>query len=636
MTNSTAPKKKGPIRTGAVVPSLIIFALIYFYFALLFDSNLRKGLEYVGTQINGAEVNIGALRTSFFNASLEIRDIQVTDKEKPHRNVVQVGTIRFKMLWDGLLRAKIVIDDASILNIQALSNRKSPGYVVPPPPPEPPKGSGALARVQSEVIKQTQKQLNGNFLSDIAAVLGGTDSKAQLAQIQGDLKSNARITELQKELNEKKLAWEKKIKEMPQAKEIEALGQRAKALKFDTKNPAEFAKNLKEAQEIFKEAEKKVKTAEANAKDLRSDMGQTTDALKDLEKMVNEDLKDLQAKFKIPDVSAKDFSTQLFMAMLERRLVGLSSYVATARKYMPPPKTKEQKLAEKSEEFIPPQRGQGQTFRFPVTTGYPLFWLKRAALSSQVDAGEYSGNLKGEIVDLNSDPEYLKKPTILSLTGEFPNQGILGIDGKIIIDHTSADSKDSMIFKVASFPVENQVLSSSKDVGLAIKKAVGSTYLNAMLAQEKLTLTMRNEFQKVEFDLVAKEKLVQDIFGKVLVGIPTVTLNADVSGSFSSLNIGINSNLGEALSNGFKAQLEARLNEAKENLRKMIDSQIGANRAKLTADLQKATGDVNKILETHKAEIDKALAEIKKSSSSPDGKKKLEQEGKKLLKKLGF
>lgn len=638
MKNSTkTPKKLGPIRTGAVVPSLIIFALIYTYFALFFDGNLRRGLQYVATQANGAEVNIGNISTSFLRASLEINNIQVTDKNKPHRNIVEVGTIRFKMLWDGLLRAKVVVDDASILNIQALTQRKSPGYVVPPPPPEPDKANGTLEKVQAEVLQQTQKQLNGNFLGDLAAVLGGGDTKSQLAQLQNQLKSSGKIEELQKELNEKKKVWEQKLKEMPQGKEIEEIGKRAKALKFDTKNPSQFAKDLQEAQKIYKEAEGKVKLAEKTSKDLKGDMNTYAQAVKDIEKMIDEDLKDLQTKFKIPDVNAKEFSTQLFLGLLEKKLVSVRKYVEIGRKYMPPKKTKEQKLAEKNEQLLPAARGKGKTYRFPVTTGYPLFWLKHAALSSEVNASEYSGNMKGEIRDLTSDPEFLKKPTLLTLNGEFPKQGITGVDAKIILDHTTENAKDSLILKVASFPVDRQVLSDSKDVSLAINKAVGSSYMDAVFANEQVTMTMRNEFQKVDYSLESKEKIVKEIIGNVLKGIPMITVNADITGSFSKLNIGINSNLGEELSKGFKAQLQAKIDEAKASLRKLIDDKIGGEKAKLTADLNSTTGGLSKVLDGNKAELDKALSTAKNSTKGKGSPtKKLEDEGKKLLKQFGL
>src|SRR6185369_6339423 len=58
-TPAKKTKAKGPIRFEAVVPILIVIALIYIYFALFFDMHLRHALEFVGTHGNGAEVDIG-------------------------------------------------------------------------------------------------------------------------------------------------------------------------------------------------------------------------------------------------------------------------------------------------------------------------------------------------------------------------------------------------------------------------------------------------------------------------------------------------------------------------------------------------------------------------------------------------
>src|SRR3989338_5308201 len=93
-------KKKGPIRFEAIIPLSIVAALIWAYFFFFFDSHARRALEYVATQANGAEVNIGSLKTSFLDASLEVRGIQVTNAEAPEKNTVELGSMRWEMLWD--------------------------------------------------------------------------------------------------------------------------------------------------------------------------------------------------------------------------------------------------------------------------------------------------------------------------------------------------------------------------------------------------------------------------------------------------------------------------------------------------------------------------------------------------------
>lgn len=641
MTTSTAPKSekkpkvKGPIRWEAVIPALVLTLLVGGYFKLFFDGHVRRVLEYVGTQVNGAEVNVGHFRTSFFGASLEMGDIQVTDKNKPARNLVQVGSIRFKMLWDALLRAKVVIDEASILNIQALTPRKSPGYVVPPPPPG--KGDSVIEKAQAQVLAQTRKQFNQNFLGDVAAVLGGVDPKEQLKNIQAEFKSDARIKVLEKELADKKVKWEKQIKELPQAQELKQYEARVKALKFDVNNPAQLAQSLKEADRIIKEVDAKAKLVEQTSKDVNGEVNAYTQAYKDLEQMIQEDIRDLQTRLKLPKLDSKEFSQQLFMSLIEGKLVSLQKYIAIAREYMPPKKTEAQKLAKQEEAIVPRRRGEGKNYRFPITTGYPLFWLKNAAISSELGTSELSGDIKGEIIDLSTDQVFLKRATKINLAGNFPKQNVHGVDARITLDHTTDQPKEGLVLKVAKFPTGSYQLSDSSDVKLGIADSTGSSQLIAALVNEELTVDIRNQFTNVQYNLEAKNKHVHQIIDGILKGIPQIDLNANVRGSFKDFSLHINSNLGEELAKGFQKQLQAKLAEAQAQLRAIVDQRIGKEREKLKAEMDKTIGQLTKDLGVKKEEVDKVIKEAKAQIEGEKGKgsgKKLENEGKKLLKKL--
>ena len=112
-------KKKGPLRLEAIIPITIILLLIIGYFTYFFDGHLRRGIEYGATFAHGAEVNVGALHTSFTEPSLTISKIQVTDKSDPTLNIIEIGTIKLKLLWDALLRAKFVIPESSVLGLQS-------------------------------------------------------------------------------------------------------------------------------------------------------------------------------------------------------------------------------------------------------------------------------------------------------------------------------------------------------------------------------------------------------------------------------------------------------------------------------------------------------------------------------------
>ena len=86
-------KVKGPIRWEAVVPFCVVFGVIILYFTLFFDMHLRKGLEWVGTHSNGAEVDIGSLHTSFWDATLAVHKIEVTNSAEPKRNRAEIAEV---------------------------------------------------------------------------------------------------------------------------------------------------------------------------------------------------------------------------------------------------------------------------------------------------------------------------------------------------------------------------------------------------------------------------------------------------------------------------------------------------------------------------------------------------------------
>jgi len=641
MTNSTEankkiPKTKGPLRFEAIIPTVVILALMWAYFHFFFDGHIRKAMEWTATSVHGAEVNIGKINTSVLGASLEIRDIQVTDKDKPQRNIVQVGRVHFKLLWDALLRGKMVVDDASIENIQALSPRKRPGRIVP----KTEKQGEVSSKVEKSVINQAQSQFNENVLGDVANVLGGTDPSAQLKNIEGELKASQKIKDLQAELKEKEKAWRERIKNLPQGKEIDEFGQKFKSLKFDSKNPVEFAKSLTEAQKLIKEADKKIKYVSETSKELNKDVDVYSQAVKDVEKMVDQDLRDLQSRLKIPDVNAGEFSKGLFMRLFQQKLASIYKYAEVAKQYMPPKKTAEQKAADKAEQIVPRQRGTGINFRFPITTGYPLFWLKHAKITSTVSSSaEYSGNIEGKVVDLTSDPVYLKRPAIITVKGDFPKQQIMGLDSKIVLDHTGDVGKETMDLKIQSYPVGEQKLSDSKDVTFVINKANGGLELNAQLVGDQVNVSTVNAFTQMDYQIDSKNSMVRDILQKVMAGIPVIDVKARASGTWSNLDFHLNSNLGDEISQGFRREIQAKVDEAKAKLKALINEKIGGEKAKLTAEFDKIKGQMTGEVDRVKSQVEGAKKTAQNQLNQEQkkgGTKKLEEEGKKLLKKFKF
>lgn len=639
-------KKNGPLRTGAIVPSIILLVVFWGYFKFFLDHNLRSLMEWTGTLINGAQVDVGYVKTSFIKGSFELGYLQVTDKNQPQRNILQVNKVHFQFLWDALLRAKFVIADASITNIQTMTPRKHPGKVLPPSPPKKESGPGIVEDVQTSIMKQAESQFSKNILGDAAHLLEGSDPSDYLKKIEGELKTSAQIKVLEATLKEKEKIWQERIKKLPKKEELEALGQKAKQLKFDTKNPVEFAKSIKEADKLLKEADQTLRTVSETGKNLNSDIELYSKSFKDLDRLIQEDLNDIKSRLKLPKIDAADFSKSIFLHLFAQKLAGVWKYVALAKQYMPPAKTtkKGETTSAADETFVPPKRGQGKTYRFPLAKGYPLFLLKHAGISSsftesQTGESNYSGNISGEIKNFTSDPELLGLPATMQIKGNFPGQGIQGLDLFAQFDHTKIPAKETLKIKVESYPVTRQSFSESTDLNFTMEQAIGQFHLFAEIVDGNVQVQLNNSFQKIKYLIAAKNKILQEILTNIINGIPVINVNAQASGPWTQLNFNLNSNLGDELSRGLKQQFQAKLDEANVRIKKLIDSVVGNQKEKLNANFSKIKDQMTGELNKSKNDLEKAQKDLQKNAKSTEknnGLKNLEQQGKDLLKKFKF
>ncbi|MBK8203699.1 MAG: TIGR03545 family protein [Bdellovibrionales bacterium] len=449
-------KVKGPLRLEAVVPVTIICVCAGLYFSFLFDSHLRFLIEFTGTHIHGAEVNVGRVKTSFLGGSFRLSELQVTDKEDPSRNLFSIGEIRFGFLWDALLRAKFVVEEASIVDIQAFSPRLKPGKILPVEVSVNDGKSPALAKLESGILDQTKKEFEGNLLSDLANIIEGADPTAQIKNLESDLKSNLKIKELETNLKEKQALWDARIKALPRSDELKDFETRVKAIKVDTKDPITFAASIGEIQSLVKEADQKIKSVKEASDGVNNDLKTIDTAFKDLDQVIKQDIQDLEKHFKIPQIDVGDFSKKLFGKMFAAKLVTIQKYITLAREYLPPQKTEEQRKASADEQIVLAPEAMAK-LPFSRHSRLPSFWLKKASISSEPSpSSEYSGRVKGELLDLTSNPAQIGKPTVINFEGDFPKQMLMGLVTKITLDHTTDNPKETMQASIASFPVQPQ------------------------------------------------------------------------------------------------------------------------------------------------------------------------------------
>ena len=211
------------IRWTAIIPFLIISTLIYLYFLLFFDAHMKNAIEWVGYKALGAEVNIAQFKSSFLKGSVLISKVELTNNENPDFNSLELGTIRFDLNWDALLRVKFVIEEIGIEGVQFMSKRTSPGKIAPEIISNEP---GFTKLLQEKAQNKFEKENQTNILGDTAQFLKTGKFDDQIKSVEGQLVSKKLLQEMNTKWFAKQTEWNSKIKTLPSGEELKAINEK--------------------------------------------------------------------------------------------------------------------------------------------------------------------------------------------------------------------------------------------------------------------------------------------------------------------------------------------------------------------------------------------------------------------------
>ena len=633
-------KKKSIFRTEAVVPFLIVVVVTWAYFHFLFDYNMKKALEFVGYQVIGAEVDIQQLETSFIHGTFRMQGLEITNSQKPDHNMVAIGDIRFGILWDGLLRARFVVDEMAVEQIQIDTPRKSPGKVKPPEPPKKDEGPSALEKAANEMkdkaLKQTEKKNSGNVLGDLASLLSGN---SDTGKIEGNLASKKKLEELQALFAEKQKGWDQKIQSLPKSPEIQALGDKLGKIKTNNfKTPQELVDSLNQLKAVVDEGNKKYQVVQQTGQEMDVDLKSFNQGLKDLDALVKKDQADLESRFHIPKIDAKSLAEGVFRSYLNPYLGRMNEYKDMAEKYLPPKVLKKGGSGEVDERIQPHPREKGVTYEFGKAKAYPMFWVRKIIVSSKASAALGTGDMSGLITDIASNQVLVGKPTVAVLKGDFPSMQIGGFNFKGVFDNLKEKSKISYETSIASYPIAGRPLVDSEDVSIQFTKADATFSTKGELeGLRDLNFTLENSLKKIDYQITAQNQTVSEILKSVFASLPVLNLDVKGEGHLPALNLAINSNLGPELQKGFEREVKKKIDEARAKIQKYIDDNVGKKKAELEAQYTKVKSQVDEQVAKIKGQLDsqKKQSETKQAQAQKDGenkaKKQMQDQGSKAV-----
>ena len=668
-TSNNAPKAKvykegGLIRWSAVIPFFIIVALFALYFKLFFDAHMKAGLEWAGFKALGTEVNISKFESSFIKGNVAITGLEITSAEQPDFNSIELGSIRYDVNWDALLRLKFVVEEMAVENIQFMSKRKYRGKVAPPPPPSEEK-PGLASEVKDKAIGKIDEKGKGNLLGDLSAFLQTGDYKAQLANIESTLKSKQMANELKAKWATKQTEWDAKLKTLPKESDFKAYKTKFEAIKIkDFKTPQELDASVKQFNALKAEVDASLKLVNDTKNEFNADLTNIKTDYKNLDDQIKADVASIKDRLKIPKIDAKQIATSIFMDYLTPYLRKLDKVNELAEKYLPPKYSKmvnenldsktllsgkKKKPVEKAEDdtIQPHPRAEGVTYEFPVKNGYPLFWIQNIKVSSKSNAQADFGDISGVIQNIVSNQRQIGKQTEMHIAGDFKSKNIQGLKVDAYLNNLKDEPAAGVDFAVASYPLEAIELMKNKDGMIAMQQSsINIEARAATVGFKTYDIGLTNVFNNVKFELGANQVVVEEILKNAFAQLTTFDLKAQIKGELSNLDVDVESSLGRKLEEALSSSIKAKVEELNKEIKLKIDNEIGKVKGEIEKQISTLTkgyvGNANEAqakLDAQKNIADEKIAAAKKDLENK-AKSQVQDQGKKALdalkKKLKF
>jgi uncharacterized protein (TIGR03546 family) len=148
------------IRKAGVALAVILLVICGVAAHFLKDTRIKDYATARLTRLNGAEVDVEALKLSILNGEASVSGIQVTDAANPANNQISVENISADASVYDLMLGKVVLDKVRLSDVQFDQKRQTPGKVTETKAEEPEVFDPCEYKVAVEDISKLDKYLN--------------------------------------------------------------------------------------------------------------------------------------------------------------------------------------------------------------------------------------------------------------------------------------------------------------------------------------------------------------------------------------------------------------------------------------------------------------------------------------------
>ncbi|MDR1114081.1 MAG: TIGR03545 family protein [Candidatus Margulisbacteria bacterium] len=585
------------------LPALALILVVIFGFNPL----LKFGLEKAGNAAFGAKTEIAGFSLNPFTGRLDIKRVQVANKNAPFTNLFELGALRLGLDTEQLFYARVNIPQATLDNIRLGTPRAK---------------SGALP-VKKKKAPAEKKPLDLNKLTrDLQLDPAAVQRAFQTAPPQ----ASGEAERVQKE-NAQKLAEAKKhLAAVDVQKELAALN-----LNELSNLNISSADDLSKLQSLVAEKQKGLQKITddlaANKAAAESAVKEAQANLEQLNLTAQKDLDNLLGALDLGNYDLGALGKELLGPKINGWLDTGLQYFELAKKYLPPKTAKKTKPPKK-------ERFQGQTLVFPNNKTRPRFWLGRLGLSGvsgQGTANEltYSGYLN----DLASEQHLIGRPTRIKITGAFTKRAQSLLDIDITLNHLGEGYADVYSLVLSGYDLTGAQFWDEQLIPLKITGGLGRIDAVISVAGDELDGEITLSGKNMRYEKIRGADGAAALVADAMQSAPELTVSIDLTGTLNSPRLWVKTNVDTLIKNRLEKEFGEQLAQAKQQLAAEYEKAIGGARQETEASLKQLEGEISatlaeqqKTLDGEKAKIEQKKKELEDQLNSQTDKIKKQAE----------
>ncbi len=550
-------------------------AFIIVIMVFVFDPFARIALEKSLSYVLKTEVNVESFRSSLSDLVIEIKGIEVSDKDKLTHNIVQIDTLSFDLGFSALMEKKAMIEHLNISALAFDTQRKTPAEV--------------YASKHSEEAEADQKKEREESRTAMPAF---SLPKVDDILAKEELKSVQEAQKLKADIQATREKWEKNSAALKSTDDVDQIKKDAKVLEESLKN-ADLSKIASAKKDIDALRSKIKALKEKYAKlqaEFNADQKRLQEQIAKLKNLPAADIARLKEKYALNAGGGANVIGTLINQEVGEYMKAALKYYEMLKPYISDGKSK------KAEETAPP-RGQGRWIKYANLSTIPELLIKEAKVNVRLADDE----IDVKITDFSSNQKLYQKPMVLNADAK--GSSYKSIKAVVVDDRRNEKGKTSFDIKAdglktASFDMQT----------LSMDDMISDADLKGEILDRTIQAKSDVKVRKVKL-LMPSQKLVNDM----LEGISSFNITVGISGEVEKPSITVNTDLDKQLSKGLASIASKEVKKFEDELRSGVMNKAAASSQDIDLDL----GNTGSLLSSKQDALSGINTDFATSKSNP-------------------